>query len=486
MLEWVKKNVDHEISTGKNVKKTGQNQHVSILGAGPAGLTAAYCLQKSERVQTQTFESDSQVGGLSKTVQYKGYSFDIGGHRFFTRSAEVQALWHEILPDDFISVTRSSKIYYNEQFLSYPLNAFECVQKLPLKKIVQFLLSYANQQTQSSATPINYEEWMIKNFGIALYKEFFKSYTEKVWGMECSQISADWAAQRINKLNIKEVLVNSFGSKAKSKSLIGEFIYPKLGPGQVWDECARKVINLGGTISLSSKVSGLSYESGHWQVVTNQGQKLSTDAIFFSLPLGLLPKLSPGLLPSNVEKSLSTLRYRHFVTVALMGVETKEIPTQWFYIQDEKLKLGRVQNYKYWSKHMVPASDKVCLGLEFFCSEDDGFWEMSDEQWVNLAKEELAQLNLFPNLDWIEESAVIKVERAYPIYNENYQLKVAEAQAALSNIKTFYPIGRNGMHRYNNQDHAMMTALISAQNFLGNDIIRNPWNVNQDAQYIED
>lgn len=465
--------------------KGHQTQSALILGAGPAGLTAAYELQKSGLVQACTLEGQDQVGGLSKTVSYKGYHFDIGGHRFFTRSEEVLNLWNEILPHDFIKVPRSSQIYYSEKFLNYPLNAIQCLKELPPSKIMHFVASYLKQSLKKRIHPKNYEEWMIQNFGESLYLEFFKSYTEKVWGISCREISADWAAQRINKLNIAEVIRNSIGARTSSKSLIEEFLYPRKGPGQLWNECAKKIEALGGRIELNQKVRSITLDHNEWVIETDRDKKYKSHALFYSLPLGLLPKLSPGLLPPRVEIGLSSLRYRHFVTVALMGKEVRQIPTQWFYIQDHKLKLGRIQNYKYWSPEMVPSADKVCLGLEFFCSEGDGHWELDDKSWIEVACRELESLQLFPDLNWIEESAVVKVERAYPIYNDNYEEKVSLARKALEKVPNFYPIGRNGMHRYNNQDHAMMTALISTQQYLGSKSPRNPWNVNQDAIYIE-
>lgn len=459
--------------------------HISILGAGPAGLTAAYLLKKNPHLQTTLFEADSQVGGLSKTVECDGYHFDIGGHRFFTKSEEVKALWQELLPNDFLSVARSSQIFYENNFLSYPLNAKECLAKLPFPKVLSFLSSYAFNKLSPKSTPKNYEEWMIQNFGPTLYKDFFKSYTEKVWGIPCHQISADWAAQRINKLNITEIVLSSLGLKTSSKSLIEDFLYPRKGPGQLWNECSKKYQDLGGELALDNPVQSIDFENSEWTIKSKKSQ-LKSSALFYSLPLGLLPKLSPGLLSSSVEKGLGSLKYRHFVTVALMGKETRVIPTQWFYIQDDALKLGRVQNYKYWSKEMVPDQDKFCLGLEFFCSEGDGYWELTDSEWTQLAKKEIESLKLFPNLDWIENSVVVRVERAYPIYDDNYNLKVQAAKEELDKISTFFPIGRNGMHRYNNQDHAMMTSMISVENYLSGTRLKDAWHVNQDAVYLED
>lgn len=462
-----------------------KSAHISVLGAGPAGLTAAYLLQKAGNCSTTLFEAGAQVGGLSKTVECDGYHFDIGGHRFFTKSPEVQALWRELLPDDFLTVKRSSQIFYENNFLDYPLNAAECLAKLPLSKVATFLTSYAFNKFRTKPTPKSYEEWMIQNFGPALYQEFFKSYTEKVWGIPCHQISADWAAQRINKLNITEIVLSSLGLRTSSKSLIDNFLYPRKGPGQLWNECAEKFCEQGGRLSLNDPVFKLERNRSQWIIKSKSGVTLS-DAIFYSLPLGLLPKVAPGLLPTSVETGLSSLKYRHFVTVALMGKEARVIPTQWFYIQDKDLKLGRVQNYKYWSSEMVPDQSKFCLGLEFFCSEGDGHWEMNDAEWIALAKKEIAALKLFSDLSWIEKCAVVKVERAYPIYDENYQEKVSAAREYLDQLPGFFPIGRNGMHRYNNQDHAMMTAIISVENYQKGHQVRNAWNVNQDAVYLED
>ncbi len=461
-----------------------KSAHISILGAGPAGLTAAYLLQKNPKFATTLFEADKTVGGLSKTVECNGYYFDIGGHRFFTKSQEVQELWKEILPNDFLSVPRNSQIFYDNKFLSYPLNAKEALLKLSPLKVSKFLGSYTLNKFKSKKAPRNYEEWMIQNFGPALYQEFFKSYTEKVWGIPCQEISADWAAQRINKLNITEILLSSLGLRTSSKSLIDEFLYPRKGPGQLWQECAKKYQTLGGSLLTENRVGQIERTQNGWIVHSSSG-KQESDCLFYSLPLGLLPKISPGLLPSAVATGLSTLKYRHFVTVALMGTEARKIPTQWFYIQDSKLKLGRVQNYKYWSSDMVPDSSKFCLGLEFFCSEGDGYWEKSDQEWIELARQEIAALKLFDNLNWIEDAAVVKVERAYPIYDDNYLEKIQAARTYLEKIPNFFPIGRNGMHRYNNQDHAMMTSIISVENYQSGTNLRNAWNVNQDAVYLE-
>ncbi len=478
-----------------NVNDRGP-QTVVCIGAGPAGLTAAYLLTK-EGVDVIVLEADPKyVGGISKTVSYKGFHFDIGGHRFFSKSQAVEDLWDELLPDDMLTRPRSSKIYYRNKFFSYPLKASEALFNLGIIESVLCVLSYVKVRVFPIKDPKNFEEWVTNKFGKRLFSIFFKTYTEKVWGMKCTEISADWAAQRIKGLSLASAIWNALIPKRKSptdrtkiiKTLINSFRYPRKGPGMMWEAAASKVKTQGGKLHMGSKVTGLSYDKDFelWDVTfTNEAgkQNIKANHVISSAPIR---ELIAGITPTPKSiKAAGKLKYRDFLTVALILKDEETFSDNWIYIHDPSVKVGRIQNYKSWSPELVPDKDYCCYGLEYFCFEGDGLWTSSDEELIELGTQELAKLGLAIVEDVID-GCVVRQAKAYPVYDDNYATHV---DAVRKDIATNYPnlhlVGRNGMHKYNNQDHAMMTAMLTVQNIIKGETNFDVWHVNQDAEYHE-
>jgi protoporphyrinogen oxidase len=471
---------------------------VGIIGAGPAGLTAAYLLAK-EGVSVTILEADPHyVGGISKTARYKGFHFDIGGHRFFSKSKEVEDFWTEILPDDMLDRPRLSRIYYRGKFFSYPLKAMEALLKLGLTESTLSILSYIKARLFPVAEPKNFEDWVSNQFGNRLFNIFFKTYTEKVWGMSCKDISADWAAQRIKGLSLKTAILNACLPRRKPKdkgkvikTLIDSFRYPRKGPGMMWETCARKVQEMGGIIEMGRRVCGCSYndEAGEWTILhtDSRGEKAEVRVrhVISSAPIRELVRgITPSLSAEALEAA-GSLKYRDFLTVMLILKDRNHLADNWIYIHDPSVKVGRVQNFKSWSPEMVPDPSLCCYGLEYFCFEGDGLWSAPDEVLIERAKAEIEKIGL-ANADDVLDGCVVRQPKAYPVYDEDYAEHVNVIRQELwERCPTMHLVGRNGMHKYNNQDHAMMTAMLCVKNILAGRPIYDLWQVNQDAEYHE-
>ena len=469
-----------------------------IVGAGPAGLTAAYELSK-RRQPVVVLEADPHyVGGISKTVSYKGFHFDIGGHRFFSKSREVEDLWAEIAGDLMLERPRSSRIFYRGQFYSYPLKAFEALSKLGLWETVRCMASFAMAKLRPSPNPKSFEDWVVNQFGERLFRIFFKTYTEKVWGMSCREISADWAAQRIRGLSlgsaIKHALLPQRRPKDRSKvvkTLIDTFQYPRQGPGMMWERWAQRVRAMDGEVLLGRKVTGCRFDQAtqQWTVtaMTRAGETelYQGEHVISSMPIReLVAQLRPQL-PIEAIAAARSLRYRDFLTIGLILHDTERFSDNWIYIHDPAVKVGRVQNYKSWSPEMVPDPRFCCYGLEYFCFEGDDLWSSSDLDLLAMAKGEIEQIGLGSAKD-VLDGCVIRQRKAYPVYDDHYQAHVATIRRALEqHCPNLHLVGRNGMHKYNNQDHAMMTALLAARNILAGRAEYDVWAVNQDAEYHE-
>ena len=473
---------------------------VFVIGAGPAGLTAAYCLSKETPSVLVIDKDPKYVGGISRTVNYKNFLFDIGGHRFFSKSKEVVDLWHEILPDDFIERPRISRIFYDGKYYSYPLNAFEALSNLGLAKSVACMLSFVYARAFPIAKPRTFHEWVRNQFGEKLFSIFFKTYTEKVWGMSCDEISADWAAQRIKGLDLgiavanalrRALLPNRTAKKASNaivKTLIESFQYPRKGPGMMWEAAAHKVTERGGRVLLGRELTKLTYDSEKliWNIevttAEDQHETYTARDVVSSAPIR---ELVEKIMPARPSLSHARqLRYRDFLIVALIVNKSDIIPDNWIYIHDPSVKVGRIQNFRSWSSEMVQPG-MSCFGLEYFCFEDDGLWRAPDTALIELAKREIAQIGLIAAED-VVDAYVVRQPKAYPVYDEDYRNHVATIRFDLeSNYPTLHMVGRNGMHKYNNQDHAMMTAMLTARNILAGERLYDVWNVNEDAEYNE-
>ncbi|MEO8174338.1 MAG: NAD(P)/FAD-dependent oxidoreductase, partial [Sediminibacterium sp.] len=468
------------------------SKKVAIIGAGPAGLTAAYLLAKGGQ-QVTVFEKDPQyVGGISRTESYKGYHFDIGGHRFFSKSKEVEDFWTEILGDEMLERPRSSRIYYNGKFFSYPLAAFEALSKLGIFESALCVLSYLKAKVFPVKNPTNFEDWVVNQFGRRLFNIFFKTYTEKVWGIPCNQISADWAAQRIKGLSLSSAIWNALfkpkPGKSKDKvikTLIDSFRYPKYGPGMMWETCAEKCKQMGVQVIMNCGVNHISLANNHWKVDTTDGNSQDGfDYVLSSAPMReMIAHVSPRF-PEHAFSSSQHLGYRDFLTVVLICKDEDAFTDNWIYIHDPSVKVGRIQNFKSWSPYMVPDPSMACYGLEYFCFEGDGLWTSSDETLINLAKKEIQQIGL-TNENAVVDGYVVRQPKAYPVYDHSYKENVEAVRAALKNYPGLYLVGRNGMHKYNNQDHSMMTAMLAAKNIIAGKEIYDLWDVNEDAEYHE-
>ena len=464
-----------------------------IVGAGPAGLTAALNAATIGWQVTILEKDPEYVGGISRTVCHEGYRFDIGGHRFFSKSAEVTQWWKDRLPDDFIQVRRLSRIYYRGKFFDYPLKPWNALSNLGLFTSIACVLSYVWARLFPRKPETSLEDWVTNRFGRRLFRIFFKTYTEKVWGIPTSELSADWAAQRIKGLSLSKAVLNAFKGKPRDdqaviKTLIDTFSYPRLGPGQMWERTASDVRKLGGNIVMGATAAKIRHAGGRVtsiEVAGSDGKPRSFEAEQFilSMPLRESVLAFDPPLSSAATDAAKKLRYRDFLTVALIVEGDNPFPDNWIYIHEPDVKLGRIQNFKNWSEAMIGRPRTTCLGLEYFCFEGDGIWTMSDSDLIELGKRELGQLGLVGS-GRVSGGAVVRVEKAYPVYDPGYQENVARVRDELAQFGNLHVVGRNGMHKYNNQDHSMMTAMLAVRNLEGETF--NLWNVNTDAEYHEE
>ena len=435
----------------------------------------------------------STVGGISRTVVYKGYRFDIGGHRFFSKSERVTRWWKDRLPADFVRVRRLSRIFYRGKYFDYPLRPWNALSNLGIFTSIGCVLSYGWARVAPIKPERSFEDWVCNRFGRRLFSIFFKTYTEKVWGIPCSELSADWAAQRIKGLSLFKAVLNAFRGAPKSsgaviKTLIDSFDYPRLGPGQMWEKAAQDLISGGGVLRLGLRVSRICHEGGRVtrvEAVDSQGARhhFEGDQFIVSMPLQETVLAFDPPLPEEARAAARGLGYRDFLTVALVIRGENPFPDNWIYIHDPAVKLGRIQNFKNWSEEMIGEPGTTCLGLEYFCFEGDGLWTMSDADLIALGRRELEQLGL-ARADCVVDGAVVRMEKAYPVYDGTYARNVDCIRAAMAPFSNLQVVGRNGMHRYNNQDHSMMTAMLAAENLNG--ARYDLWKVNTDAEYHEE
>ena len=460
---------------------------IVIVGAGPAGLTAAYKLVQ-RGAKPLVLEADNVVGGISRTVERDGWRFDIGGHRFFTKVEEVEALWREILPEEeFLNRPRMSRIYYNNKFFDYPLKASNALKNLGIFEAVRCVLSYVWARIRPPKDQTTLEGWVAARFGWRLYRIFFKTYTEKVWGVPANEIQADWAAQRIKNLSLFKAIINAVMPKRNQKeitSLIEEFRYPKHGPGMMWEKAHELVTEGGGRVVFDAPVVRVEHAGGRAvAVVTADGERHPCEHLISTMPINLLLKAMDPPVPAEVTKAADDLGHRDFLTVALVVPEAAAFPDNWIYIHAPEVKVGRIQNFGSWSPYMVK-DGFTCLGLEYFVFEGDELWTMADEDLIKLGTREVEQLGLVKPGS-VGAGYVVRMPKAYPVYDEHYQANVDVLRGWLAaNTSNITPVGRNGMHRYNNQDHSMLTAMLAVENIYG--ATHDVWEVNVDEEYHEE
>jgi protoporphyrinogen oxidase len=460
-----------------------------VLGGGPAGLTAGYLLAKrGEKVIV--LESTDMVGGIARTEVRDGYRFDLGGHRFFTKVKEVDDLWHEIMKEEFLLRPRLSRIYWHRKFLAYPLEGMDVVKKLGPIDLSKALFSYLWAATKMKLRPNQredtLEQWVSNRFGKYLFNQFFKTYTEKVWGVSCSELRADWAAQRIKGLSFFAAAKSAFfGNKGnKIKSLIDEFHYPRFGPGQMWEQMRTDIQDKGGEVRMNAPVTKLEFEDGKVVRVVAGGETIEARAVVSSLPLSVTTKIADPELPVDVRDAGRGLRYRDFLTVALVIDGADLFPDNWIYIHEPDVEVGRIQNFRSWSPWMVPNDHEASIGMEYFCFAGDELWSMEDEQLVELATRELAQTGLC-EASRVKRGFAVRVNKAYPVYDAEYAERIETIRGWLDPIPNLIQVGRNGLHRYNNSDHSMLTAMRAVEN-LCDGATHDIWAVNADSVYHEE
>ncbi|HLK87448.1 MAG TPA: NAD(P)/FAD-dependent oxidoreductase [Candidatus Binataceae bacterium] len=464
-----------------------------IIGAGPAGLSAAHELCAARRPVVIVEQDPEHVGGIARTVSYKGFRFDIGGHRFFSKNPEIEKLWSEILGERMLERARLSRIYYRGRFFKYPLETRDALRQLGMFQAAACMLSYLAARLRPQHEMRSFEDWVVNAFGRRLYETFFKSYTEKVWGIPCNQISADWAAQRIKDLSMRVLIKRALGlgrSKGQViKTLIDRFRYPLHGPGEMWEELARTVQRRGAALHMGESVTGIQRGAGGARAIATTAadgtRKAYAGGHFIStMPIRELVEALEPAAPAEVRSAANSLKYRDFITVALIVDEPELFPDNWIYIHEPGVGVGRIQNFKNWSPAMVADPRYTVLGLEYFCFDSDAMWSAPDQELVALGAREIAKLGLAREAQ-VVDGTVVRQRAAYPVYDGDYARAVETIRTFIEReVPNLQLAGRNGMHKYNNQDHAMMTGLMAARNIMGASY--DLWRVNSDAQYLEE
>ena len=477
-------------SHDKRLRLRSDPGSVAIIGGGPAGLTAAYCLLKRGGDRPIVLEESSQVGGIARTEVYKGYRFDIGGHRFFTKVEPVEKLWKEVLPNDFLRRPRMSRIYYRGKYFSYPLKVFNALNNMGIYESARIMLSYLKWKVRPHTEEENFEQWVTNRFGGRLFWHFFKAYTEKVWGIPCKSIRADWAAQRIQNLSLRKAVWNAVSGSNNTSSLIDAFDYPRLGPGMMWEAFRDKIEAKGGEIRMNSRAARIIRTDNRVSAIEvardekdGGSYRLEADEFISSMPISELVLGMDPPAPPEVKEAARKLRYRDFLIVTLILEGSDLFPDNWIYVHSPDVNVGRIQNFRSWSEEMVPEPNRSSIGMEYFCQACDEMWNTDDQTLIERAAVELEHLGL-AKASAVVDGTVIRQPKAYPVYDGDYQDALAVIRDWLGTIENLQVVGRNGMHRYNNQDHSMLTAMLAVENIFGakNDL----WSVNVERSYHEE
>jgi protoporphyrinogen oxidase len=474
------------------MQSTRDTERTIIVGAGPAGLTAALELGRLG-LDGVVYEADDIVGGISRSVPFEGCRLDIGGHRFFTKVPEIEALWHEILEHDLLVRRRKSRIFYRGRLFDYPLRPLNALRGLGLVEAARVLASYSRARLFPADDESTFDVWVSNRFGRRLFEIFFKTYTEKVWGMPCSEISASWAAQRIKNLNLMAALKDAFLRKGTSDgqvvaSLIDRFYYPRLGPGMMWERCRDLAGSYGIATHLMSRVVGIRHDgervtSVEVEELDGRQRHEACSALISSMPIGTLVGAMDPPAPAEVQEAARSLRFRDFLIVGLIVEREHLFPDNWIYIHSPEVRVGRVQNFKNWSPEMVSDPDLSFIGLEYFVNRDEPLWDMDDSDLLEMGASEAEAIGLFEP-DEVRAGTVIRMPRAYPVYDGGYEHHLGVLRDWLDGFENLQTVGRNGQHRYNNQDHSMLAGLFAARNLAGANL--DLWSINEDQVFHEE
>ena len=459
---------------------------VVVVGAGPAGLSAAYELA-TRGAPVAVYDQNERVGGLARTVTHQGYRFDIGGHRFLTKVREVQRLWTDVMGPEFISVKRLSRIYYRQRFFDYPITIPNVLRNLGPRETFLLGAGYVRAKFLPRGEEATFEQWVVNRFGRRLYRTFFRAYTEKVWGIPGSEIRADWAVQRVKGLSVRAALRQALFGDSEVKTLSREFLYPRLGVGQMWERLADRVVAAGGVVHLEMEVTAVHHDGSRVVSLDVTDRRRTTtvpaSSVITSMPLlSLLDRLDPPP-PAEVLEAVRGLRYRDYIMVGLIVETPTAFPDNWIYVHSPAVRVGRIQNFRNWSAAMVPDGRRTSLGMEYFCSVGDRLWSMSDEALRDLAVREVHALGL-ASPSQIVDGCVVRQPKAYPVYDDTYRRRVEVVRSYLSRFRNLHTVGRNGTHRYNNMDHSTLAGLLAARNILGEQ--HDVWDINTDASYLEE
>jgi protoporphyrinogen oxidase len=451
-------------------------------------MAAAYELAKRDPgISITVFEADRQVGGISRTVEFDGFRVDIGGHRFFTKLPEVQAFWREVLSEDFLRRPRRSRIFYRGRFYDYPLKLTNALSNIGPYESLRIMVSYLKWQLRPRKVEESFEDWVINRFGGRLYMHFFRTYTEKVWGIDPRHIRADWAAQRIKSLTLMGAVKKSLTGRSDAVSLIEEFDYPRLGPGQMWEECAALVEGMGHSVRLRHHVAGLERDGSRIVAASlrheSGEERFEADHFINTMALRDLIECIDPPPPEHVRQAAARLRYRDFLIVALVLDDADPFEDNWIYVHSEDVRVGRIQNFRAWSRDMVPNDHQAAIGMEYFCNEGDDLWQMEDDDLIAFAGCELERIGL-SRASLVAKGHVIRQKKAYPVYDGEYQEAVRTISEWLRSLDNLQTVGRNGLHRYNNQDHSMLTGMLAARNLTGER--HDLWSVNVERSYHEE
>lgn len=470
------------------VKEIPSKTGTLIIGGGPAGLTTAYeLLRLDDSADVDVFEAGELPGGISRTEKYKGFGIDIGGHRFFTKVPEVNAMWKEVLGDDFIRVPRMSRIFYKGKYYHYPLRIFNALSNIGIHESFRIMLSYMKWKVRPHKVEDSFEEWVINRFGGRLYMHFFRSYTEKVWGISPKLIQADWAAQRIKNLSLTKAVWNALTGSNDTTSLIDEFEYPRKGPGMMWEKTVDCIRRKNGAVHMKSYVKKIEREGNRVTaaiVETENGtHRVEAEEFVNSMDLRTLINSFDPPPPPEIVEAANRLNFRDFLIVGLILDKEDPFPDNWIYIHSDDVRVGRIQNFRAWSRDMVPNSKQSSIGMEYFCDQTEPFWSLEDSTLIKMASEELERLGL-GEASGVSDGVVIRQPKAYPVYDTKYKEAVDTIRVWLGTLENFESIGRNGQHRYNNQDHSMLTGMYAARNILGAHY--DLWAVNVERAYHEE